>query len=53
MNINKSYVLSENYLSEDINAIKGLGIYLVVLGHSVIPSGFMAKFIFSFHMPLL
>lgn len=34
-----------------IDVAKGLGIILVVLGHTLIPDG-IVKFIFAFHMPL-
>lgn len=35
-----------------IDVLKGMGILLVVLGHSIKPDGLMATAIFSFHMPL-
>jgi acyltransferase len=35
-----------------IDAAKGLGIILVVVGHTANPAGLLNKIIFSFHMPL-
>lgn len=35
-----------------IDVLKGLGILLVILGHSVKPDGVLATSIYSFHMPL-
>jgi acyltransferase len=35
-----------------LDALKGFGIMCVVLGHTASPYGKLAKFIFSFHMPL-
>lgn len=35
-----------------IDIVKGIAIFLVVLGHTIEPGGFVAKSIFSFHMPL-
>lgn len=35
-----------------IDILKGIGIIMVVIGHSCPPDGLLAKIIFSFHMPL-
>ena len=35
-----------------IDMAKGIGIILVVLGHSIFPSENLTTWIYSFHMPL-
>lgn len=44
--------MSKNQRIEWIDIAKGIGIILVVLGHCVVKTDYVHKFIFSFHMPL-